>query len=97
MDCMRRDPVFAAVLAGSVGDTQTSEIKLLRQLGVPTLIMHGAEERLIKHEFLDGLAAELPNAYKGAVQVIDGAGHTPQFERPEEFNRIMKEFADSVF
>jgi pimeloyl-ACP methyl ester carboxylesterase len=27
--------------------------------------------------------------------VIEGAGHTPQAERPEEFNRVLNKFLSS--
>jgi pimeloyl-ACP methyl ester carboxylesterase len=31
---------------------------------------------------------------RGKLAVINGAGHTPQAERPEEFNRVLHEFLD---
>jgi pimeloyl-ACP methyl ester carboxylesterase len=29
------------------------------------------------------------------LAVIEGAGHSPQAERPEEFNRVLLKFIDS--
>ncbi len=31
---------------------------------------------------------------RSTLAVITGAGHTPQAERPEEFNRVLHEFLD---
>jgi len=31
---------------------------------------------------------------RSQLAVIDGAGHTPQAERPEEFNRVLHRFLD---
>jgi len=31
---------------------------------------------------------------RSRLTVIEGAGHTPQAERPEEFNRVLLKFID---
>jgi pimeloyl-ACP methyl ester carboxylesterase len=96
-DCLRRDPAFARVLASSVGTTTTSEISTLQTSKAPFLILHGGRERIVKLDFLEKLAKELPSVYMGKVQIVPTAGHTPQFESPQEFNKIMLDFAHSVF
>lgn len=96
-DCLRRDPVFASTLQSSLPSSTTSEIALLKSSAVPLLILHGSSERLVKVEFLEKLAKELPNVYKRQVVEIVGSGHTPSWEKPEEFGRAMAEFAESVF
>ena len=37
------------------------------------------------------LAAEIPDA---RLETIDGAGHLPSLERPEELNRLLLEFLE---
>jgi pimeloyl-ACP methyl ester carboxylesterase len=32
---------------------------------------------------------------RSKLAVIEGAGHTPQAERPEEFNRVLRRFLDA--
>jgi len=32
---------------------------------------------------------------KAKLAVLEGAGHTPQAERPEEFNRVLEHFLSS--
>jgi pimeloyl-ACP methyl ester carboxylesterase len=36
----------------------------------------------------------MPNLWRGEIQVITGAGHTPQWEQPESFNRLLREFIE---
>jgi pimeloyl-ACP methyl ester carboxylesterase len=96
-DCLRRDPEFARVLASSVGTTALSEIATLKTSQTPFLIIHGDRERIVKLDFLEKLATELPSVYQGKVKIVPSAGHPPQFEAPEEFNRITLDFANSVF
>ena len=39
------------------------------------------------------LAAEIPGA---RLEVMSGVAHVPNMERPDEFNRIVLEFLESV-
>ena len=34
--------------------------------------------------------------WRGAVQIIPGAGHTPQTETPETFSALLSAFVDEV-
>jgi pimeloyl-ACP methyl ester carboxylesterase len=58
----------------------------LRRLGVPTLVVFGAEDRFFA-------ARESADAYRGvaAVEVLDGVGHSPIVERPEAVARMVRE------
>ena len=57
--------------------------------GVPLLVVAGAEDHLISPEVAEELAAASPN---GRAEVLDGCGHLPAMERPDEFNRILAAF-----
>lgn len=64
----------------------------LRAIQVPTLIVVGAEDR----PFLDA-AAYMARVIPGAVQeIVPGAGHAPNLERPELFNEILLRFLDGL-
>ena len=65
-----------------------SVIESLRSIDVPTLIVVGAEDK----PFLDA-ADYMERVIPGAVkEVIPGAGHAPNVERPEAFNAILLRF-----
>ncbi len=50
--------------------------------GVPTLLLWGAQDRLAPIKHARALQAWIPGA---ALIPIEGAGHMPQIERPQEF------------
>ena len=63
--------------------------KLLKQIEVLTLIVHGQDDRLIPSSEAQAMAKEIPNH---ELHLIDNAGHLPNLEQTEEFNKIIREF-----
>jgi pimeloyl-ACP methyl ester carboxylesterase len=64
----------------------------LRDLAVPTLIIHGTADRLVPPANADLLSGAIP----GAEQVmLDGAGHIFTTERREETVRAVLRFLDA--
>jgi pimeloyl-ACP methyl ester carboxylesterase len=57
--------------------------------GIPLLIVAGEEDPLIPPEVPQALAAAAPN---GRLELLEGCGHVPSMERPEEFTRIVTAF-----
>ena len=64
------------------------------ELTIPLAVVHGAEEQIVDLDYLRRLTA--PTLWRQAVQVIDKSGHTPQWEQPEAFAKLLDEFASSV-
>jgi pimeloyl-ACP methyl ester carboxylesterase len=64
----------------------------LNELRIPVQLIWGADDPLFPLSHADR-AHKLIAGSKLAV--IQGAGHTPQAERPEEFNRVLRRFLDS--
>jgi pimeloyl-ACP methyl ester carboxylesterase len=64
----------------------------LNELTIPVQLIWGADDPLFPLSHADR-AHKLIAGSKLAV--IQGAGHTPQAERPEEFNRVLRRFLDS--
>jgi pimeloyl-ACP methyl ester carboxylesterase len=61
----------------------------LRRIRVPTLVLWGAEDRLIPVAHASAYAEGIPNARR---TIIEACGHLPAVERPEEFARIVAAF-----
>ena len=55
----------------------------------PTMIIWGKDDELTGPAAGDRLAAIIPGARK---LVIEDAGHIPQWEKADEFNRMVTEF-----
>jgi 3-oxoadipate enol-lactonase len=61
----------------------------LDQLAVPTLVVVGDADLPELRAACARLARELPDA---RLETIEGAGHLPSLERPEELNRLLLDF-----
>ncbi|WGR94291.1 alpha/beta hydrolase [Bradyrhizobium sp. ISRA443] len=80
----------ASVQAGRFAD----EVEIVRNLKIPLAIVQGSEEQLVDLGYLQRLSA--PTLWRGEVHVIEGAGHTTQWEKAEAFNRTLDAFASSL-
>jgi len=64
----------------------------LHRIGVPTLIVCGEGDE----PFLEA-SRRMQEAIPGSqLEIIDGAGHSPQIEAPAAFNRVIMEFLSKV-
>lgn len=71
--------------------TRRDTLNDLATLDLPTLVVRGEHESASLTRVSDDLATTIPGA---RLEVIPGAGHSPQFETPEAFNRILLEFLE---
>ena len=73
--------------------TRHETLSRLASLQTPTLIVRGENEdpRLVR--VAEDLARTIPGARS---EVIPGAGHSPQIETPEAFNRLLLDFLASL-
>src|SRR5262249_21324178 len=62
---------------------QLSEVK------VPTLLVHGVEDRLIPASWAERAHDLMKNS---KIELIRGCGHLPPVEQPDLFNRIIRNF-----
>lgn len=62
---------------------------LLSQIEVPTLIVHGKQDQVIPPSEAEAMAKAIANS---KLNLVDNAGHLPNVEQPEEFNRILTNF-----
>jgi pimeloyl-ACP methyl ester carboxylesterase len=77
-------------------DEDAAEIELdppvkdrLDEIRCPTLLVVGSEDVADMHAIVEHLSTRIAGA---RVERIDGAGHLPGLERPDELNRILLEF-----
>jgi pimeloyl-ACP methyl ester carboxylesterase len=65
----------------------------LRNVTVPTIVIAGSDDGIIKQDMIQDLLASLPHA--DLVQ-IEGAGHLPMIERPDETTAALRRFLDHM-
>jgi 3-oxoadipate enol-lactonase len=64
---------------------------LLETIAVPTLVVGGAEDRLMPEADLRALGNAIPGSQ---VEFVAGAGHLPPIERPEATTTVLRRFLD---
>jgi 3-oxoadipate enol-lactonase len=64
-----------------------------QEIDVPSLVLCGSEDKITPAELSNELVDLIPDA---RMQIIAGAGHISNAERPDEFNRIVGEFIRSL-
>jgi pimeloyl-ACP methyl ester carboxylesterase len=90
-DVLRTDGRARGQLAASIAPGgYRDEIDVVANLRQPLAVLHGAEEQLINGDYFKTLT--MPTLWRGAVQVIEGAGHLPQWEQAERFDALIDAF-----
>lgn len=83
------DPA-AFIRAQTAMAARPDSTSLLANITVPTRVVVGSEDVIIKVDDAQALARAIPGA---ELSVIDGAGHLPNVECPDEFNEILSSLA----
>ena len=94
-DIARTDGRARATMAASIAPNgYQDEVEIVRNLKRPLAILHGEHEQLVSEPYISAL--EIPTLWRGRVQIVAGSGHTPQSEKPEQFNTLLSAFVDEV-
>ena len=95
-DFRRTDKRARASLAESAGRGELrDERRIVAELARPLAVLHGAHDQLIRRTYFETVA--MPTLWRGALQELPDAGHAPQWESPEAFNRLLAELAGDCF
>jgi pimeloyl-ACP methyl ester carboxylesterase len=90
-DILRTDGRARSGLAANAANGgYRDEVAVVRDLKVPLAVLHGADERLVNGRYFASLV--MPTLWRGGVQTIAGAGHTPQWETPAAFDALVEAF-----
>ena len=92
-DMRRTDGRARDALGISTGERNyKDELAVVADLKKPLAIVHGESEQVVNLSYLRGI--NMSTLWRGEIQIIPGAGHTPQWEQPERFNRLLMEFVE---
>ncbi len=90
-DVLRTDGRARGALGASLAQgIIRNEVELVANLSAPLAVLHGEQEQLVNGDYIRSL--NMPTLWRGAVQMISGAGHAPQWEQPEQFNALLAAF-----
>ncbi len=65
----------------------------LRKIDVPTLVIVGSRDAITPPEVSHEMQSEI---HGSRLEIMEGAGHVSNLERPAEFNRALQEFLDGL-
>lgn len=93
-DVLRTDGRARAQLRNPNAAPFRDEVKVAASLKQPLAIFHGVDEQLIDGSYFAKLT--LPTLWRGTVQMIEDAGHAPQWEQAARFNALLDQFVSDV-
>lgn len=80
---------FLAPIAGYSG----SSAQRLAESGIPVLFVVGSEDQVVPADAIRGCHRTVAGS---RLYVIEGAGHSAYFEKPDEFNAVVGSFLDEI-
>ena len=89
-----RDIMQAASLHGAIGDllgmkARPDTFDLIANIRIPTLVIHGTQDQLIPLSEAERIRDTIPGS---RLVIIPEAGHLPNLEQPDLFNRAVRDF-----
>jgi pimeloyl-ACP methyl ester carboxylesterase len=94
-DLRRTDPRAREFLGvNTFSRPYRDESDVVRRLGIPLMVLHGADDRLVNLDYIRGL--EMPTLWNGRVEVIAEAGHLLFAEQAERVNALLASFVEYV-
>ena len=78
---------------GAAPPPAPSTERAYQRIDVPTLILEGGGDKLLPAGWAAQIAAQISGARSA---VVDGAGHCPQLERPDEVNGLLLDFLSTA-
>jgi pimeloyl-ACP methyl ester carboxylesterase len=94
-DVQKTDGKARGVLGAAAGRGEfTDEVDIVAQLDTPLAVLHGSEDQLINLRYIR--AIEYGSLWHSQIQILSECGHTPQWEQPERFNTLLRQFVEDI-
>ncbi len=87
-------PAVRALSADALATGEYLKPEVLKGLTMPVLFVWGGSEKLLPHQSLDFFRSYLPAHAR--IRVVEGFGHIPHVERPDELVSELVRFADDT-
>jgi pimeloyl-ACP methyl ester carboxylesterase len=89
------DPAFRKRLGKVLAENDYSdEVENLKNSKIPLALVYGKEEASVKPLYLKDAGFDL---WENKIHLIENAGHLPNIDNAEEFNRLLFSFATKCF
>jgi pimeloyl-ACP methyl ester carboxylesterase len=67
-------------------------VPLLKRISAPTLLIAGQEDEFTPPDLTESMHVLVPDS---VVEIVEGAGHLPNLERPDRFNTLLRRFMEA--
>lgn len=94
-DGYRTDPgTRQAILVAASGldSNFKPEVPVIQSLQVPVALVHSESDAFVRLEYLQAIAPGIQHLWRGEVQVVPKSGHVLQWEDPDTFISLLKDF-----
>jgi pimeloyl-ACP methyl ester carboxylesterase len=85
-DGAAREAMVADALAGGADDQR----RIAETATIPLAIVNGADDAFLNHGYF--ATVDYANLWGGHVFSLDGVGHAPFWQAPDQFNRLLERF-----
>lgn len=65
----------------------------LSEINLPTLVIHGADDRIIPYQEAEKMAGQIPQS---KLVKVENAGHLPNMEQSKAFNSALQDFLEAI-
>ncbi len=94
-DILNTDKMMRPKLGESFGlDNFVDEIEIIQNLKIPVAIFNGEKDGLLNYDYIENMT--IPSLWQNKIHYIKNAYHTPQFEQPETFNKLLNNFIEDI-
>jgi len=94
-EARRSDPRMRGAIGASIVSAHyRDEAEIVKRMSQPLAVLHGERDAFVDLGYIE--SRSMPTLWRGAVQVIPGAGHAPQWTAPNAFDQLVESFAESV-
>jgi pimeloyl-ACP methyl ester carboxylesterase len=91
----KTDGQARAQLGASIaGENYKDEVQIVANMRAPLAVVTGDADQLVNVDSIRSLT--MPSLWRGQVQIIEDAGHTPHWEQPKQFNALLAKFVADV-
>lgn len=87
----RARAMMVSAFVSGVGDSQR---EIVERATIPLAIVNGGAEPMVNNDYLNEV--NYANLWENKVHLLDGIGHAPFWEAPEQFNAILQRFLADV-
>ncbi|WP_198659226.1 alpha/beta fold hydrolase [Nocardiopsis sp. FIRDI 009] len=88
---MRATPPEGAAAALRGRARRPDHVPLLKRVSCPTLLVAGREDPFTPPEIAEAMHVLVPDS---VLEIVEGAAHLPNLERPDRFNEVLRRFLE---